>query len=808
MAWPQATDYNGAVQNPGLCFDDPDLRTGQLATDLFGLPRPHSGNFADVYQVTGRDGRAWAVKCFTRPVSGLQERYQAISAHLFQTRRPFMVDFRFLPQGIRIHGYWYPILKMSWVEGQRLNEFVAEQLDRPVVFERLAPMFLRLGQELREAGMAHGDLQHGNVLLVPTSKTGSLALRLIDYDGLYVPSLALQPSGEIGHPHYQHPQRLREGFYHPDMDRFSLLLISTALRALTVAGKALWERYDNGENLLFREADFRIPSSSPLLRELWALPDARARSLVGHLLLSSRGPVAAVPALESLVAESGEVRPLTVAHTVEVRALLGLSRPVRSASQALPKTPEFLPRVAPAVAVEPLTLAAAPSKSAPRRERPAARLKGVSASGSARAARTAWPAESPRRRWWPLWAGVAGAALLAVGLLVVAWHRPAAPALDTGASQGTDSGRARVEGDGQPGTLLRPTEPQRNSPRPTQDPPLGYEALLRLDRLPLLADWQAYQASSYDRIGGKDASHFLRTEANGEDVLVDTDGPGVVTRLWSTGAVGRPNVEQARFFFYFDGEVKPSLVRSPAELFGGPGSKYPFVPPLSATFSAGAPGNPFEGPAQLCYTPIPFRKHLKITARYTPFYHVDYLKVPADREVLSWTPEWAETQRPQHQQAAALFETSGKDPKPTAANTQSKRLAETLPVGGNLSLKLDGPAVIDALWVKLAAPQPRLLRDVLLHYLRQRRRPECADTTRRFLRLRWRRPTLQGLDGRDDRAGLLRLLADAVRPPGQRRIGQRRDRPGTGRAVGGGVPPRPGTTRQHGIFPRPLRTEY
>ena len=55
MPWPQPTDYNAAIQNPAVCFADPDLRQGQAAGDLFGLPRPHSGNFADVYQVQGPD---------------------------------------------------------------------------------------------------------------------------------------------------------------------------------------------------------------------------------------------------------------------------------------------------------------------------------------------------------------------------------------------------------------------------------------------------------------------------------------------------------------------------------------------------------------------------------------------------------------------------------------------------------------------------------------------------------------------------------------------------------------------------------
>ena len=322
MTWPQATDYNAAVQNPQLCFRDDDLRQGQAAGDLFGLPCPHSGNFADVYQIQGADNQSWAVKCFTRPVANLHQRYQAISGHLRQTQRAFMVEFHYLEEGICIRGQWYPIVKMRWVEGFRLNEFIRAHLDKPVLLERMAQLWIRLAQELRDAQMAHGDLQHGNVLLVPGSKSSSLALRLIDYDGMFVPSLSDTPSGEVGHPNYQHPQRLREGGYGRGIDNFAHLLIYTALRCLRVGGAELWERYDNSENLLFREEDFRQPGPSHLLHELWRLKDRDARDLVGHLLLASRGPLSVVPALDELVEES-VVRPLSGEAEAQVNALLG-----------------------------------------------------------------------------------------------------------------------------------------------------------------------------------------------------------------------------------------------------------------------------------------------------------------------------------------------------------------------------------------------------------------------------------------------------------------------------------------------------
>jgi hypothetical protein len=246
-------------------------------------------------------------------------------------------------------------------------------------------------------------------------------------------------------------------------------------------------------------------------------------------------------------------------------------------------------------------------------------------------------------------------------------------------------------------------------------PPIGYDALLRIDQLPLLVDWPAHQDSSYSRDDDNhDEGNFLRIEENGEQVMVDTDGPGVIYRIWSTGVVGRQMSDKCRFMFYFDGEATPRLDLSVPELFGARGSKYPFVPPLSVTFESGAAGNPGEGPANLCYVPIPFRKHIKITGRNIAFYHVDYHRLPPGADVPSWTQTWADAQKDRHARAAALFDNVGRDPKPAVRDSRVQRKPGRLAAGEALALEVAGPGAIDALRVKLAAPTPKMLRGMVL----------------------------------------------------------------------------------------------
>jgi hypothetical protein len=303
MSWPLSQDYNEAVQDPRLCFADDELRAAQVVTNALGLPMPRSGNFADVYEMRSAAGeRRWAVKCFTRAVPGQRERYAAISDHLRQAQLRFTVEFRYLEQGIRVAGQWYPVLKMDWVEGLLLNEFVRNFLDRPPMLEALANLWAKLAGKLRSTGIAHGDLQHGNVLLVPGRDEKHLALRLIDYDGMYVPALARIPSGEVGHPAYQHPQRLREATYNVEVDRFPLLVIYTAIRALITGGQSLWDRFDNGENLLFCRQDFEAPTKSALFAALLKADDPEVRSLAADLIDAARLPLEQAPLLNELSA--------------------------------------------------------------------------------------------------------------------------------------------------------------------------------------------------------------------------------------------------------------------------------------------------------------------------------------------------------------------------------------------------------------------------------------------------------------------------------------------------------------------------
>lgn len=172
---------------------------------------------------------------------------------------------------------------------------------------------------------------------------------------MFVPTLAHKPSGELGHPAYQHPQRLREGIYSAEIDRFPLLVVYCAIRALMVGGRTLWERYDNGDNLLFREEDLRSPRDSRLFWDLLRLNDAGVRRFADCLARAVYKPLDQTPLLEEMIAVSPAPRATAVAESdgdVSETPARSAERnwamappPVRAASHQPMKSPSVEPKV-------------------------------------------------------------------------------------------------------------------------------------------------------------------------------------------------------------------------------------------------------------------------------------------------------------------------------------------------------------------------------------------------------------------------------------------------------------------------------
>ncbi|MBS2964942.1 phosphotransferase [Actinocrinis puniceicyclus] len=295
--FPTSGAYVDALQDTGRCFVDPELAGCVIRTDRFGLPRPISGNFASVFTADTAGGRRLAVKCFTRDVTDQQERYREIGAALRDVPARWKVEFRYVERGVLVAGEAYPVLVMEWIEAKQLIAWIEDKLRAGDHggFERLADAFARLVAGLEAAGIAHGDLQHGNLLVTARDE-----LKLIDYDGMYVPALRDRPAMELGQPNYQHPRR-KAADYGPWLDRFSARVIHLSLSALA-ADPTLWSRLHKpgGEFLLLRKHDLEDPSASAGMTALRDV-NARIRRSAEELAAVADEPLQGIAPLDQVV---------------------------------------------------------------------------------------------------------------------------------------------------------------------------------------------------------------------------------------------------------------------------------------------------------------------------------------------------------------------------------------------------------------------------------------------------------------------------------------------------------------------------
>lgn len=303
MMWPTPQDYNEAVQNPITNFGDPNLKRGTLAVTRLGLPVVASGSFASVYRVACGEQK-FAVRCFLKNVPNQQVRYERISEYVMTDDLPYTVSFHYLPQGIFVKGNWFPLLKMDWVYGMTLDTYVRQHLGHPEKIRDICMKFKQMMLDLQQAGIAHGDLQHGNIMVTPEDE-----LRLVDYDGMYVPALSGFESAELGHRNYQHPARDQTNF-NERVDNFSAWSIFTSLEILQ-ADPSLAQRVGAcDECLLFRQQDYRYPLSSPVFSLLEEHQNADIRMSAQTLrgLLST--PLERTPFLSESVTVPSNLAPL------------------------------------------------------------------------------------------------------------------------------------------------------------------------------------------------------------------------------------------------------------------------------------------------------------------------------------------------------------------------------------------------------------------------------------------------------------------------------------------------------------------
>ena len=265
MNFPLISEYIEAIKSAEDNFEELSYLQPVLGDD--GLPVMTSGNFAVVFKMKDeQSGKFYAVKCFTKEQEGRAEAYREIAKELENVSSPYILSIRYLDKELFVDTDQtseteFPVLLMDWVEGKSLDKYLRENLDDKYALEMLASRFSQMAQWLIPQPIAHGDLKPDNIIV---REDGSLVL--VDYDGMYVPSMKGQKAREIGSPNFRHPLRTETKF-DDHIDDFSLVSILLSLKAILMNPQFLKE-YGAADRLLFSEMDYRDIKNSEIINRI------------------------------------------------------------------------------------------------------------------------------------------------------------------------------------------------------------------------------------------------------------------------------------------------------------------------------------------------------------------------------------------------------------------------------------------------------------------------------------------------------------------------------------------------------------
>ena len=267
MQYPLISEYVKAIQDAGDNLDKLAYLTPVL--DNHGEPYRSSGAFAVVFKMQDKStGKYYALKCFTEEQQGRAEAYRQIADELDLLDSPYITSVKYMEKELFVDSQCeedeFPVLLMDWVDGETMEAYIAANYRNQSAMLMLSYRFGKMAAWLRTQSFAHGDVKPDNIIVRPDG-----SLTLVDYDGMFVPSMKGSQSPTIGTRDFCHPLRTVDDF-DETIDDFSLASIALSLKAISMKSTLL-DIYGASDRLLFSENDYRNPSNSKVISALQEL---------------------------------------------------------------------------------------------------------------------------------------------------------------------------------------------------------------------------------------------------------------------------------------------------------------------------------------------------------------------------------------------------------------------------------------------------------------------------------------------------------------------------------------------------------
>ena len=267
MQYPLISEYVKAIQDAGDNLDNLSYLTPVL--DDHGEPYRSSGAFAVVFKMQDKStGKYYALKCFTEEQEGRADAYRQIADELDMVDSPYITSVKYMEKELFVDSQCeedeFPVLLMDWVDGETMEAYIAANYQNQSAMSMLCYRFGKMAAWLRTQSFSHGDIKPDNIIVRPDG-----SLTLVDYDGMFVPSMKGSQSPTIGTRDFSHPLRIVDDF-DETIDDFSLASIALSLKAISMKSTLL-DIYGASDRLLFSENDYRNPSTSKVISALQEL---------------------------------------------------------------------------------------------------------------------------------------------------------------------------------------------------------------------------------------------------------------------------------------------------------------------------------------------------------------------------------------------------------------------------------------------------------------------------------------------------------------------------------------------------------
>lgn len=244
----------------------------------------------------------------------------------------------------------------------------------------------------------------------------------------------------------------------------------------------------------------------------------------------------------------------------------------------------------------------------------------------------------------------------------------------------------------------------------------GLDTLIQWRDLPILkTGCEAGMASSYNRAFNIYATHddYNRYDSHPNGLSTNVDpvtireiiGRGVVTRSWMPWQPG----PEFKLKLHFDGETTPRLSTNTLEWYD---TGVPNHPAINEPFVGIGTGGAWS------YMPLFFRNRLKITSNnrsgYLNFYQFNYLLLPGDADVVTYTATQTSSQSADWNLAAEIMNAVGNNPG--TSGSQVITSSGNIPIGGTMQLAniTSQSGIITRLQIKINSPTDTILAGLIL----------------------------------------------------------------------------------------------